>query len=190
MLLPRFALAVAVSALVVASTPSFAQKATAPPDMAAVQKLVTQEFGDCFKAEPIAGPSSVLLADFDGDGMEDLVVQARCKTPLLFQADFRYQVIDPYDAFWGMSNPRITSTFSTHDADQDRVLLVVHSWRTPTPKAKFAIINLPFDEVGLFTVVHKKKARAAIQTTEAQLMKAQVYWDGKRYKYVPGDTLE
>jgi hypothetical protein len=109
-------------------------------------------------------------------------------------------VQDPYNGFFGYGNPKITTQFSTEDpARRGYSLLVIHgagpdAWRSPTPKAKYMIVNVPFKDVLLKKMaLSKKKTVMAIFTEETggDQMTSIVYWDGRRYKYQPmGSSLE
>ena len=76
-----------------------------------------------------------MKADLDGDGIEDLVVAARCTNPLADQAEDNFTVIDPYNRFYGYGNTKITTQFASEDpATRGLVLLVIHgagaeAWR-------------------------------------------------------------
>lgn len=134
-----------------------------------------------------AAPILLLTGDLDGDGTEDAVIIAKAGgNPLGGQQQHGYKVVDPFDSYFGFGDPRITRQFGSSDPDRDYALLVIHNWRAATPKAKFVIINLPFDRLWLQPSTLKKKTRTAIMTEEAGLMQSTVYWDGKRYRYVPG----
>ena len=63
-------------------------------------------------------------------------------------------------------------------------MLVVHNWRAP--KAKFVIINLPFDSLALGRMpIKKKKTVNTIHAVELGGLGSDVYWDGKKYKWEP-----
>jgi hypothetical protein len=179
-----------------------AQEPAHPPaDLAAVVK---KQFGPCFEVatERSAlkvhylhpqkeGPPWVpfLAADLDGDGVEDAVIVARCKTPLVDQIAHNYKVIDPYYTYYGYGNPKITAQFNASDPERQNLVLVIHgagkeAWRAATPKAKFVIINLPFDNLSLTQVMHRKRPIAAISLVENEEQFASaVYWDGKKYRW-------
>src|SRR5437764_6068248 len=111
-------------------------------------RYVAAQFGSRFTpAPPALGKDQPLLVtgDLDGDGEEDAVIIVRTKDPMADELKFSYKVIDPYDQFYGWGDVHDTVRFVAADTEQSRVLLIVHSWRSATPKLKFAIINLPFD---------------------------------------------
>jgi hypothetical protein len=207
-----------VAMLVVAST-IFAQETKQPApaapaapaivsvagfDPAKLSEFVTTEFGPSFKVTPLkphsmpsrsdanVTPITYLTGDLDGDGMEDAVIVTQVKNALLDQQQFNYKVADPYNGYFGFGDPRITHQFATQEPEREHALLVVHSWRQTAPKAKFVIINLPFDSLSLSRAMIKKKVRLAIVTEEGGMVHSSVYWDGKRYQYEPdtGDTID
>lgn len=148
-------------------------------------QLCAREFGETFKLDAKFSP---LLADLDGDGQEDLVLVATSKNPLSGEIDYHYRAIDPYDAYFGWGDPKVTVQFGATSA-VIRHVLVVHNWRAP--KAKFVIINLPFDRLSIARVAHRKKAVSSIHAEEAGGLASDVFWDGRKYKwaasYVSGD---
>jgi len=74
--------------------------------------------------------------------------------------------------------------FSATNAETTRYVLVVHNWRAP--KAKFVIINLPFDSLAVGRIaIKKKKTVNTIHAVETGGLAAEVYWDGKNYKWEP-----
>ena len=176
-----------------------------PADLA---EIVKKQFGPCFEVatersaakvnylHPKAEKSWVdfLTADLDGDGVEDAVIVARCKTPLVDQVTHNYRVIDPYYSNFGYGDPKVTAQFNATDPDRQNLVLVIHgagkeSWRAATPKAKFVIINLPFDNLGLTQVTHRKRPVPAISLVEEeQQLSSAVYWDGKKYKWADTAT--
>ena len=52
---------------------------------------------------------------FDANGIEDLVIAARCTNPLMDADEYSFMVIDPYFAFFGYCDPRLSSEFVTDD---------------------------------------------------------------------------
>ena len=166
---------VAASALAAAA----AQQAPAPPLDA--QQICIREFGEQFKLDPKFAP---LTADLDGDGQEDLVLVATAKNPLSGELDFHYHAIDPYDGYFGWGNVKDTVQFSATNAGATRYVLVVHNWRAA--KAKFVIINLPFDRLSVGRMaITKKKSVNTIHAVEIGGLAADVYWNGKKYKWEP-----
>jgi hypothetical protein len=158
--------------------------------------FVQKEFGSTCTL--IAGPP-VLTGDLDGDGIEDAVIVAKCKNALVDQGENNFTVIDPYYSFFGYGNTRITTQFAS-EVPEDRgiSLLVIHgagpdAWHSATPKAKFVVINMPFKQIGLKKMVMKKKSVLAlyIEETGADQMTSALFWDGKKYRYVPiGASME
>lgn len=71
--------------------------------------FVQKEFGSTCKLVP--GPQP-MVADLDGDSVEDIVLVAHCTNPLLDQADKNFQLIDPYNTFFGYGDTRITTELS------------------------------------------------------------------------------
>src|SRR5271163_3031809 len=132
--------------------PVFAQG----PASAAARKIdnefVQQEFGKEFTFMPQVG---VAYGDLDGDGVEDVVIAARCTTPMLGQGEHNYTVIDPFNEFFGYGDPRMTTTFSAGDpALRGLVMLLIQgagpdAWRSATPKSKFVIVNLPYRTISV-----------------------------------------
>ena len=158
--------------------------------------FVKKQFGSSCTLMP--GPPQ-LKADLDGDGIEDLVVAARCTNPLADQAENNIALVDPYNAFYGYGNTKITTQFASEDPlTRGLVLLVIHgagpeAWRAATPKAKFVIINLPFRQVAVKKLTVKKKTVMAIyaEETGGDRMTSATYWDGKKYRYQPiGSSME
>ena len=158
--------------------------------------FVQKAFGSTCSLLP--GPTP-MFADLNGDGVEDAVIVAHCKDPMLDQVDRNYKVIDPYNSFFGYGDPKVTSEFASEDPERrGLVLLVIHgsgpdAWRSSTPKAKFMMINLPFKQVMLKKLMVKKKAVVAIYAEEdgGDRMTSATFWAGKKYKYEPlGSSME
>lgn len=173
-----------------------------PMDYGQLTDYVKEQFGASFKPVPVqpkastgealrgAGPIVLLTGDLDGDGVEDAVIVAKSVSPLADEQEFAYKVIDPYDAFFGYGNPKFTVQFAQSDKEGQRLLLIVHSWRAAKPKAKFVVINLPFDNLAMHRGTLKKKSRAFLTATEVGVMQSTLFWDGKKYRYVPGTGEE
>jgi hypothetical protein len=168
-----------------------------PPSTSAVDDdFIQKQFGSTCKLMP--GPPQ-LKADLDGDGIEDLVVAGHCTNPLADQAEDNFTVIDPYNAFYGYGNTKITTQFASEDpVTRGLVLLVIHgagpeAWRAAAPKAKFVIINLPFKQIAVKKLSVKKKTVMAIyaEETGGDRMTSATFWDGKKYRYQPiGSSME
>jgi len=141
-----------------------------------------------------------LASDLDGDGIEDVVIPARCTNPMMDQAENNFVVVDPYNSFFGYGNPKVTTQFASEDPDRRGYsLLVIHgagpeAWHSATPKAKFLIVNLPFKEVIVKKMaIKKKKPIMGIFTEETGGDQATsvIFWDGKKYRYQPlGSSME
>ncbi len=160
----------------------------AVPDPA-LAELVTRQFGPGYQLLPAFAP---LEADFDGDGVADLALAAHTGNPLTNAVEHNYKVIDPYNAFFGYGNPKVTEGFNAHDPrQQGLVVLIIHGagaegWHSATPKAKFVVINLPFTRLSLSRVqVKHKKTVAAIAADETDTVSSVIFWSGKKYKYEP-----
>jgi hypothetical protein len=167
----------------------------APPDAAQLEALIKQQFGATFAP---AAKFCPLVADFDGDGVEDVALVATSKDPIPDSYAFKYQVADPYHAYFGMGDPRFTAGFRADPEHSHQLLIIFGSgkeaWRAATPKAKFVLINVPFDsvEVGRMLVSKKKPPIFMIKALEARIMDSAIWWDGKkkRWKWEPGDTVQ
>src|SRR5271167_526939 len=68
-----------------------------------------------------------LIADLDGDGIEDVVIPARCTNPMMDQVEKGFEVVDPYNSFFGYGNPKVTTQFASADPEHRGFsLLVIH----------------------------------------------------------------
>lgn len=159
--------------------------------------FIHQQFTDSCSLESKWAP---MTADLNGDGIEDIVIVARCKNPLIDQSDKNYKVIDPQDSFYGYGNTKITTAFGQDDPRLRGIcLLVIHGagsegWRAATPLAKFVIINIAVKTITVKKMrISKKKATTAIYVEEAtgDEMTSAIFWDGKKYRYDPiGSSME
>ncbi len=175
-----------------------------PQPPADLTEVVKKQFGPCFEVATERSAIKVnylhpqtgglpwvifLAADLDGDGVEDAVIVARCKAPLMDEASHSYRVIDPYYTNYGYGNPRVTAQFNATDPNRQNLVLVIHgagkeAWRAATPKAKFVLINLPFDSLSLTQVTYRKRPVPAINLTEEEEQSTSaVFWDGKKYRW-------
>ena len=135
--------------------------------------------------------SPLLIGDFDGDGVEDAVIIARNKNALIESDAYHYKVSDPYSDHFGYGNPEVTMDFNAHDPVHNLDLLIIHGsgkegWRADKPKAKYVIINIPFEMASVARATLKKKAVDAIRVEESDTMSSLIFWDGKKYRYTPG----
>ncbi|MBZ5648028.1 MAG: hypothetical protein LAN37_12480 [Acidobacteriia bacterium] len=173
---------------------------------AGLDELVKQQFGNCFEVaferstvgvkylHPEAGPKWVpfLAADLDGDGVEDAVIVARCKAPMADAGGYQYRVVDPYFSNYGYGDPRVTAQFNAADPNHQNLLLIIHgagkdAWRASEPKAKFVIVNAPFDSLNLTKVARKKNVIIpALSLVEGEGLVSNLYWDGKKWKWQEG----
>ena len=166
--------------------------------MAPLAEIVKTQFGPTFTLTPMA-TVGLYTSDFDGDGVEDAVFIADSPDPLPDSFQYKYVVGDPYHAFFGFGNPQQTATLNKNDAGHNHILLVIfgagpEGWRAATPKAKFVLVNVPFDtiEIGRLMVKKNRPPINTIRASEARLMDSQVYYDAKKkkWKWQPSDMLE
>src|SRR5258708_26657928 len=115
-------------------------------------EFVQQQFGKEFTMLP---ELAAVFGDLDGDGVEDIVMAARCKNPMLDEAQHNYKVMDPYYDFYGYGDPRVTTTFKEPDpARRGLAVLIFYgagpdAWRSGTPKAKYVILTLPYRAISV-----------------------------------------
>jgi hypothetical protein len=187
---PRFVLLIA--GVLYLALNAFAQQ---PTELPVNNDFVQKEFGS--NCSLVGMPP--LQADFNGDGIEDIVIPARCTSPMMDEAEQNYLVVDPYNAFFGYGNPKITTQFSTEEPERRGFsLLIIHgvgadAWHSTTPKAKFMIVNLPYKNIYVKKLGVKKKTHLAIFVDEVggDAMTSAIFWDGKKYRYQPmGSSME
>lgn len=153
-------------------------------------QFVHRQFGDQFTMLPEIAP---VAGDLDGDGVEDVVIAARCKNPMLDQAEHSYTVMDPYYDFFGYGDPKITTTFSEGDPSRrGLVVLIIHGagpegWRADKPKAKYVIVNLPYRTISVRRMRLRKKTVQAVYVEESGDTgeSSALFFDGKKFRYVP-----
>jgi len=172
-----------VSLLAVAQSNKKGQPAPLPEQGPAPKtaEFVAANFGPAFS---IIEKYPTIVGDLDGDGLEDaIIVLTRKDNPLLDEAEFHYKVIDPYDEYFGFGDPRVTVTFNAHDPEQVKYIAIVHAWRTAAPKAKYLVINLPFEKLSISKIPLKKRNVVALAAEELGGLTSAIYWDGKKYKW-------
>lgn len=155
--------------------------------------FIHKQFGEEFTLVELSAP---FVRDIDGDGVDDLVIVAQSKKPMLDAAEHNYKVVDPYYNFYGYGDPKLTANFGSEDlTEKNLVVLVIHgagadAWRSETPKAKYVIINLPLKRIAVRRLQLRKKQVNAIFAVEADASASDsvVFWDGKQYKYQPLGT--
>lgn len=192
--------------LLLLSLPGFAASKKQPPPPPAPAKFASPAITDEFihkqfgeNCSVLPGPSQ-FTGDLDGDGIDDLVVAARCKNPMADKDELAYVVADPYDAYIGFGDVRVTSNFASDVPERRGVtMLIIHgaekdAWQAEKPKAKFLLINLPFKTLSVKRYAVKKRSVLGIymeEMGEGENTASVLYWDGKKYKYVPlGSTME
>jgi hypothetical protein len=152
-------------------------------------EFIHKQFGDTCSLLP--GPAQ-FVGDLDGDGVEDLVVAAKCKNPMADKDEHSFVVADPYDAFLGFGDIRVTSTFASDEPDRRGVcLLIIHgaqkgAWRADQPKAKFLLINLPFKTLAVKRLTTKKVRTLGVfmdEQGEGENTSSVLFWDGRKYRY-------
>lgn len=198
----KLSLATLIVALVVAAAAK--DKALNPPPApahapkpAVTDDLIHKQFGD--NCSLLSGPAQ-FVADLDGDGVDDLVVAARCKNPMADRDEYNFVVADPYDTFLGFGNVKVTSTFASDEPERRGVvLLVIHgqgkeAWHADKPKDKFLLINLPFKTLAVKRLTLRKRNTLGIymeETGEGENTSSVIFWDGKRYRYqVLGSAMD
>jgi hypothetical protein len=197
LLLPALALLLTVAAAAQKKQPPPPPAHAKSPSPAVTDELIHKQFGDNCSLLP--GPPQ-FVADMDADGVDDLVVAAKCKNPMADKDEYSFVVADPYHAFLGYGDVKVTSTFATDEPDRRGItLLIIHgadteAWRAEKPKAKFLLINLPFKTLTVKRLAQKKKTILGIymeEQGEGEDTSSVIFWDGKKYKYQQlGSTLE
>jgi hypothetical protein len=159
------------------------------PDPAVTNEYVHKEFGT--NCSLIDGPPQ-FVGDLDDDGVDDLVVVARCKNPIIDQAEYGFHVVDPYNSFLGFGSVKVTSTFASDVPERRGIcLLIVHgvgkdAWRSNKEKPKFVLINLPFKTLSVKKLALRKNTILGVymeEQGEGEHTTSVVFWDGKKYSY-------
>lgn len=180
-----------------ANPPTAAEASAHSTDLTQLAAIIKQQFGDTFTI-PAKFPTPLITADFDGDGVEDVAIVANSKDPLPDSYAFKYEVADPYHAYFGFGNPKLSSSFNA-DPEHTHHLLIIFgngkdAWHAATPKSKFVLVNVPFDniEAGRMLISKKKPPIFVIKALESQIMNSAVWWEAKkkRWRWEPGDTVQ
>ena len=197
LLLPALGLLLTVVASAQKKEPPPPPARAKSPSPAVTDDFVHKQFGDNCSLLP--GPAQ-FVADMDGDGIDDLVVAAKCKNPMADKDEYTFVVADPYNSALGYSDVKVTSTFASDEPDRRGLsLLIIHgaekdAWRADAPKAKFLLINLPFKTLTVKRLAIKKNTILGIymeETGVGENTSSVVYWDGKKYRYqLLGSTME
>ena len=179
-----------IACLGLAQSPAPKVPAAAPARMENVGALVKEQFGSSFTV-PAKFTTALITADFDGDGVEDVAVVADSRDPITDSFDYKYSVSDPYYSYFGYGNPNNTLAFSRSDPNHSHDLLIIFgagpdAWHAETPKAKFVVINVPFDAINVGSMLIKKGKPPiyVIKAMEERSMEdSAVFWDAKKKKW-------
>jgi hypothetical protein len=197
LLLPVFAGLLMVAASAQKKEPPPPPAHAKSPSPLVTDELIHKQFGD--NCSLLAGPPQ-FVADLDDDGIDDLVVAARCKNPMADRDEYSFVVADPYDTYLGYTDVKVTSSFGSDEPERRGIsLLIIHgaekdAWRAEKPKGKFLLINLPFKTLTVKRLTVKKRTILGIymeEQGEGEDSSSVVFWDGKKYKYqLLGSTME
>ena len=159
-----------------------------------LKEIIKKQFGDEFQLFP-SSPSPLLTGDLDGDGVEDAVIIVRSQHPLSQQTLYNFMAVSPQGAYFGFGDPTIGLSTEFERWQDRKLLLVIHGsgkegWRAETPKAKFLLVNVPFDHLSISRVKMKKKVQDVINAEESSIMSSMVYWNGKKYKWEPNTAIQ
>ena len=156
--------------------------------------IIKKQFGTEFELFP-SSPSPLLTGDLDGDGVEDAVIIVKSEHPLLQQGLYNFKALSPQEDYFGFGDPSIALSTQFERWQDRKLLLVIHGsgkegWRAEVPKAKFLIVNVPFDHLSIAHTKLKKKVQDVINAEESSIMSSTVYWNGKKYKWEPNTAIQ
>ena len=125
-------------------------------------------------------------------GMVSMTWSSRRAAKILMadKDEYSFQISDPYDAFIGFSDVKVTSSFGSDEPERKGLcLLIVHgaekdAWHATKPKAKFMLINLPFKALAVKRLALKKGPRREFtwkEKGEGENNSSVVFFDGKKY---------
>jgi hypothetical protein len=197
LLLPVFALLAIVALAADKKAPPPPPAKASIPSPTVTDEFIHKQFGD--NCSLLQGPLQY-VGDLDGDGIDDLVVAARCKNPMADKDEYGFALSDPYDAFLGFGDVKVTSTFASDEPERRGIsLLIIHgigkdAWRANNPKAKFVLINMPFRTLTVKRLTTKKRIMLGVymeEQGEGEDTSSVLFWDGKKYRYQPlGSSME
>jgi hypothetical protein len=163
----------------------------AKPIPADLQSIVNKQFGSNFEIYP---GDSFQTGDLDGDGIEDAIIVVRAEKPFVGEVKYNFKPIAPQDDYFGYGDPKIALSGEYEPWQMRRLILVIHgagpqAWRADTPKAKFLIVNIPFNRISVTQAKLKKKTVSVINAEETSVMSSVLFWSGKTYKWRPDQEL-
>jgi hypothetical protein len=165
--------------IVVANEPGLTAYPTALPNdqSAAVREALQTSFGSVVEAVTEFTPF-YLTGDFNGDGMQDIVVVVLIKERrTALSKDVR--LINP---FW--DSPKVT--FPTNPAaEKTLALAIIHSWKTPKTATKFLLVG----QAPLLTFVYDRTSRPESAKGLMELLNKRVKRPGHRYPAAKGDEI-
>jgi hypothetical protein len=159
-------------------------------------EFVQKQFGNQFTMLSEIPP---VFGDLNGDGVEDVVIAARCKNPMIDQAEHNYKVMDPYYDFFGYGDPKVTTTFSEPIPERRGLVMLIiagagpEGWHSAKPGAKYVIVNMPYRSICVRKMKLRKKNIDALYIVEASETgdSSALVYDGRKFRYVPmGGDME